>query len=165
MPIGRVRAEGGPGNAVYDFEGQEATELSVKQGEVLVAKGPPADDWLLVSLQRDPTRSGYVPVGYVERMEAARVAPVARRSPGEGPRLGSSGSEFRCSGPCHSLGGYGCQWRSPPTPDAALSPGGPQGPARGPRGGARLAGRGAVRLPRRPRRPGGVPCPCSCRRL
>jgi len=87
---------------VFDFDGQEATELSVRKGDLVVAQGEPQDDWLLVAKQSHPATSGYVPIGYVERLPAAAANPPAP-APVPGPSaLTDSLFDFPSSGPAAS---------------------------------------------------------------
>lgn len=46
-----------PPLSVPDFDGQEATELSVRKGDLVVAQGELQDDWLLVAKQSHPSRA------------------------------------------------------------------------------------------------------------
>lgn len=51
--------------ALYDYEAQQPSELTVKEDEMLYVYDKD-DDWFLVSSQDDGERVGYVPGNYVE---------------------------------------------------------------------------------------------------
>ena len=53
--------------ALYDYEATQATELTVKEDEILNVYGKD-DEWLLVSSPEEEGRVGYVPGNYVEEV-------------------------------------------------------------------------------------------------
>lgn len=61
--------------AKYDFNGQTASELSFKAGEVLMIVNKEGNGWWLASRKSDPGASGWVPEQYLEEERAAPPPP------------------------------------------------------------------------------------------
>ncbi|KAJ3554220.1 hypothetical protein NM688_g3224 [Phlebia brevispora] len=55
--------------ALYDYEAQQSTELSVHEDDVLYVFGK-EEEWLLVQSQKEDKKVGYVPGNYVEETSA-----------------------------------------------------------------------------------------------
>ncbi|OCH90954.1 hypothetical protein OBBRIDRAFT_776007 [Obba rivulosa] len=66
--------------ALYDYEAQQSTELSVKEDEVLYVYSKD-DDWLLVRGESDEDRVGYVPGNYVEEVSEEVGSAAVPESP------------------------------------------------------------------------------------
>ncbi|KAL0239235.1 hypothetical protein PCE1_004926 [Barthelona sp. PCE] len=58
----------------YPHVAEEETELTLVKGDVVIAQEEvSADDWVLVHKQGNPSASGYVPGGYLTRVEQPQI--------------------------------------------------------------------------------------------
>eukprot|EP00761_Pharyngomonas_kirbyi_P014881 gb/GECH01014912.1/.p1 GENE.gb/GECH01014912.1/~~gb/GECH01014912.1/.p1 ORF type:complete len:351 (+),score=92.79 gb/GECH01014912.1/:1-1053(+) len=55
---------------IHDFEPQDQVEMGAKFGDIVVAVGPPQDDWLFAYKYHDSNIRGYVPAGFVEEVSS-----------------------------------------------------------------------------------------------
>ena len=78
---------------LYDFQAADANELTCKTGDIVRAeKFVDQDGWLMVELANDPSRRGFVPIGYVAEASPSDALALAASNESRRARSGERAS-------------------------------------------------------------------------